>query len=774
MDLRERLQSAFGSQYTLDREIGRGGTAIVFLAEDAKHQRPVALKVLVPELASAVGSDRFLREIKLAAQLTHPHILPLHDSGIANGILYYVMPFINGESLRERLERERELPVDDAIRLACEIAGALDYAHKKGVVHRDIKPENILLAGDHAMVLDFGIGKMISAAAETTSITASGVTIGTPAYMSPEQAAGETFLDGRSDIYSLAIMLYEMLAGAPPFTGATAQATIAARFVQAVRPIHPIRPEVLESTDQAIAIALATAPVDRYSTAAEFSRALRQRPPGGQTPTYSTAIGSEPRPSGSSSVTPEPRRAPALRSIAVLPFTNISPDTDTEYLSDGITEELINALTRLRGIHVAARTSAFAFKGKNLDLRTVGEKLNVRMVLEGSVRRAGNRLRVNCQLTNVADNYNVWSDRYDRQIEDVFAIEDEISRAIVDHLSITVLGEPETSGPRRAENFEAYDLYLKGRHYFNNGSIRHALDSFERAARRDPKLAKSYAGIADCYFALANLSYLSPREGYERARSAAQRALELDDSLADAHAAMAIIKCYYDWDWPEAQREFERALALNPGLANARYFYSLALSSHGRPAEALEQGERAIELDPVNTHIYTGVARAHLVTHRYAEALDVLSRSLERGQDVSATHAWMAVAHLELGSHDAAMTEAKRSLSLAEIPIYVALLGYVSARAGRREEAMQVLASLSARSNDVAVFQAWVYVGLGDNSLALDWLERAYEERSDWLVIIAALPVCDPLRREPRFTSLVAKLGIELSANITITSEHRT
>ncbi|MDQ6830567.1 MAG: tetratricopeptide repeat protein, partial [Gemmatimonadota bacterium] len=496
------------------------------------------------------------------------------------------------------------------------------------------------------------------------------------------------------------------------------------------------------------------------ATAAEFARAIR--PAGAPTPASVTAVAPA-----------QTQPLPAQNSIAVLPFANMSPDADTEYFSDGMTEEIINALTKLRSVHVAARTSAFAFKGKNADLETVGKKLNVRLVLEGSVRRQGNKLRVTTRLIDVAKGVPMWSERFDRQMEDVFAIQDEISQAVVDTLRITVLREPEESGPKRkSENVEAFEFYLKGRYFFSHGGLGRALTFFEQAARRDPAYAVPHAGIADCYFALANLSYLSPREGYERARSAAQAALALDETLAEAHAAIAIIKCNYDWDWEGARREFERALELNPGLANAHYMYSLALSSHGLHEEALAHGERACSLDPLNRQIVTGVARAHLVGRRFELARKALEDSLSLEEpDVSATHGWLAVAHIELGNFDSALIEAKRALALAEIPIYVALLGYVSARAGFRDDALAVLSKLKEKPLDVAVFQAWIYVGLGDIANALEWMEKAFQERSDWLIIIAAMPVCDPLRNEPRFNALVGKLGIEAS-DATRTGQH--
>ena len=421
-DLRDRLESGLADRYTLGRELGQGGMATVYLAHDLRHDRDVALKVLRPEISAAMGADRFLREIKLAAGLTHAHILPVFDSGEAGGLLYYVMPSMEGRSLRERLDRERQLPLSESLRITREVASALDYAHRHNVVHRDIKPENILLHEGAAMVADFGIGKALSA--QGASLTQTGLSLGTPAYMSPEQAAGDLGTDGRSDLYSLGCVLYEMLTGEPPFTGVSAQAIIAKRFVAPIPRIQATR-DVPAAVDTAVTRALARTPADRFPSAAEFAAALlaiSRDSDSGERATASAA------------------RADA-RAIAVLPLANMSADPENEYFADGMTEEIINALGKLPGIHVASRTSSFAFKGKDVDVREIGDKLGVTTVLEGSVRKVGNRIRLTAQLINVESGYHLWNETYDRQLEDVFAVQDDISRAIVEALTLRLGGE---------------------------------------------------------------------------------------------------------------------------------------------------------------------------------------------------------------------------------------------------------------------------------------------------------------------------------------------
>src|SRR5688572_6569192 len=400
----DRLRSAVSRTYTIDRELGRGGMATVYLAQDVKHERLVALKVLHPDLAASLGPERFLREIKTVARLNHPHILALHDSDEADGFLYYVMPYVEGESLRERLDREEQLPIDEAVHHGRAIASALDYAHRQGIIHRDIKPENVMLYEGEAMVMDFGIAKAVSAAAESETLTQTGMMVGTPAYVSPEQAAGEINLDGKSDQYSLACMLYEMISGERPFSGNTPQSIMAKRFTETPRPLQEIRSSVPASVDWAVTKAMSTEGSGRFATSALFAQALVS----GQltTPTNTDAL-------------PKTTVSQA-KSVAVLPFANMSADAENEYFADGMAEEIINALSKVQGLRVASRTSSFAFKGRNEDIGDIGRKLKVSTVLEGGVRKMGNRLRITCELVNVADGYHLWSERYDREIEDVF------------------------------------------------------------------------------------------------------------------------------------------------------------------------------------------------------------------------------------------------------------------------------------------------------------------------------------------------------------------
>ncbi|MEO8575128.1 MAG: protein kinase, partial [Gemmatimonadales bacterium] len=480
----ERLRDSLSQAYTIDRELGKGGMATVYLAQDVKHDRVVALKVLHPDLAASLGPDRFLREIKLAARLNHPHILPLFDSGESDGFLFYVMPYVEGESLRERLDRDQQLPIEEAVHHGRAIASALDYAHRQGIVHRDMKPENVMLYEGEAMVMDFGIAKAVSAAGSDT-LTQTGMMIGTPAYVSPEQAAGETNLDGKSDQYSLGCVVYEMITGERPFAGATPQAVMAKRFTEMPKPLRSLRSAAPESVEKAVSRAMATDAASRYSTTAQFGQAL--------------ASGNLATPTNTETV---PVAAVSMaKSVAVLPFANLSADQENEYFTDGMADEIINALSKIQSLRVASRTSSFAFKGKNEDIGEIGKKLKVSTVLEGSMRKMGNKLRLTAQLVNVADGYQLWSERYDREMEDVFAIQDDISQAIVKALKVILSeGEKKQIEKARVVDVKAYDYYLRGRqysHHFRRKSLEYARQMFNRAIEIDPEYARAYAGVAD-------------------------------------------------------------------------------------------------------------------------------------------------------------------------------------------------------------------------------------------------------------------------------------
>jgi serine/threonine-protein kinase len=717
----------------------------VYLAEDLKHRRPVALKVLSPDLAAALGTDRFLLEIDTAARLTHPHILPLHDSGEADGLPYYVMPYVEGESLRGRLIRERQLPLEDALRITGQVADALDYAHKRDVVHRDIKPENILFQSGHAVVSDFGIARAINVAAKGR-VTGTGIALGTPGYMSPEQAQGTDQLDGRSDLYSLGCVLYEMLAGDPPFTGWSVQAILARQVLDPPPRLRTVRDTIPDWLEHAVARSLAKTPADRFATAAEFVAALTK-------PSTVTVAEAAPAPE---------------HSIAVLPFVNLSADPENGYFCDGMTEEILNALSAVPSLRVASRTSSFAFKDATQDVRTIGATLRVRTVLEGSVRRADIKLRVTAQLINVADGFHLWSSTYEREMQDVFAVQDDIARAIVIALKVKLETEPSVALVEpHTDNVEAYALYVKARYFWKKKSasaLKNCIEYFEQAIALDPGYALAYAGLADSFIMLGYHNYLPPREVFPRARAAADAAIGIDDGLAEAHTARACVSLLYDWDWPGAERGFRRAIQAKALYPTAYFWYASCFWAMGRTADGVEQASHAQALAPLSLVGNANLGWALYFARRNDEAITQCRKTLDLDTHYPMTYPVLGQAYVAASRYDEAITTLRSAVSFSGgQPFTTAALGYAYAKAGKRGEARTILQDLRERSSAEYVppfCVALVHAGLRDDDQALAWLDRAYEERSHWLIYLKAWPLFDDLRTDARFAALLERVGL--------------
>ena len=742
----DTLRTALADRYRVDRELARGGMATVFVAEDLRHGRTVAIKVLRSELAGRGLAERFLREVRIAARLTHPQIVPLHDSGECAGFLYYVMPFIPGESLRERLEREPRLPIADAIRIGRTVAGALDYAHRSGVLHRDIKPENILLHEGEAVVTDFGVARALSAAfTGREGISEPGMAIGTPSYMSPEQASADEELDGRSDVYSLACVVYEMLAGRPPFAGTSPRQTMARHVVEPAPGVRTLRPEAPVALEQALLRALAKSPSERFATAGDFARALEAAP-------LTTAVFAGVAP-------PRTDR----RAIGVLPFVNASPDPETEYFADGMTDELIDALTKVEGLHVASRTSVFALKGKQTDIRTLGALLGVAVVLEGTIRQSGPLLRITARLTDVRDGRHLWSQRYDRNVEDVFAVQDEIALTIVTTLRATLLGDIGDPTPRRyTSDLAAYTLYLKGRYAWNkrsNEGIAEGVRYFEEAIARDESYALAYTGLADCYALQLDYRGVPVADGMRRAKEFALRALAIDETLAEAHTSLGWVLFIYEWDWAAATREFQRALELNPRYATARQWYSWLLMAQGRLEEAIAEGRLALELDSASVSIRRSLGWLLYYARQYEAAAEQLKRAVELNPTSEETHRILGLVRLQNGQLDQAEIAFREAIALStELAYSRAGLAYTVARAGRTAEARAILDQLEREAKERYVSPVafvTVYLGLGELDQAFAWLERAHAERRGWLCYLKVEPLLDEVRGDPRFRRLL-------------------
>ena len=702
-----RLEEALHDRYRVEREIGYGGMAVVYLATDLKHDRPVAVKVLRPIVAMALGADRFLLEIQIAARLTHPHILPAFDSGKADGFLYYVMPFVEGESLRDRIIRNGQLPVDDALRIAREVADGLAYAHDLGVIHRDIKPANILLASGHAVIADFGVAHAMSAAGQER-ITEGGSAVGTPEYMSPEQAVGEP-PDARADVYALGCVLFEMLGGEPPYQGHNAMAVLAKKAVSPLPSIRALRPEVPAGVEQVLGHALANAPAERYQTAAEFGAALD--------PAHLAAP------------------APPALSIAVLPFEDLTANGATGYLGDGIAEEIINALARIRALRVASRTSSFAVKGQRQDIRRIGAQLGVASVLEGSVQRAGDQLRVNAQLIDVASGYHRWSARYDRDMKDVFAIQDEIAHSIVRALQV-VLSERERRTVFKAPecDVQAYEYYLQGRQYFHQArekSLKFARQMYRKAIEIDPNFALAYAGLAETC-SLYHLYYPLSDTNLAMADEASQKALELDPQLPEAHAARGFA-LFQMKRLDEAEPEFQTAIQLDPQLFEGRYYLARARFQQGRFSEAAQLFEEAAQVrEDYQARYFAAQALEALdgdSKAAYRRALRVIEQHVELNPDDSRAVTMGAGALCRVGELQRGLEWAERALRIDPDDAGVAYnVACVYAIEGKVEEA-------------IATLETAVRNGFGN----VEWVSND----PDW----------EGLRNHPKFRAVLRRQG---------------
>lgn len=744
-DLSQRLQDALADRYRIERELGRGGMARVYLAEDLKHHRRVAIKVLDPEVAAAIGPERFLREIETVAQLTHPHILPLHDSGVADGLLFYVMPYVEGESLRDRLIREKQLPIDDALRIAREVADALSYAHSHGVVHRDVKPENILLESGHAVVADFGIARAVAVAGGAT-LTGTGIAVGTPAYMSPEQASGSPDLDGRSDLYSLGCMLYEMLAGQPPFTGPTVESLMHQHLNVTPRRVTDLRPSVDRVTCDILARTLAKTPPDRFATAADFARALENAIPPVLGATKARAPGQAP-------------------SIAVLPFANLSTDPEQEYFCDGIAEEIINALAHVEELRVVARTSSFAFKGRAQDIREIGRSLDVGALLEGSVRKAGHQLRVTAQLIDVATGYHLWSERFDRRLEDVFAIQDEIALAIVDGLKVNLLaGERASIVRRHTYSLEAYDAYLKGLFEWNMmtpEAFARCQELFREAIRLDPEFAPAYAQLADSFSGVTWWADQPPEVAVAQATPLVEKALALDPDLAHAHSVTGVLQGFIERHPVAAERSLRRAVELAPNGALGQIYLALFLMLVRRcgEEEAVARARLALRLDPLSpaTHSWSGTLLCF--SGQPEEGLRTLEQQVAATPHLWMPHYFLSIALSSAGRLAEARSTGEKAVNLSSgNSVTLSLLVCLCYLAGDRVRADELFERLRRRAEAGYVppmFLARPHLARGEGDAALRRVEEALAAKDPW---VSTHHIFSPgvVPAEPRIDALIA------------------
>jgi len=749
--LLDRIAGALQPTYRIQRELGRGAAATVFLADDRKHGRQVAVKVLDPLATGGFSAERFLGEIRIAARLAHPHILPVLDSGVADGVPFYVMPYVEGETLRGLLDRKGRLSVETTVRLAGEIADALDYANAAGIVHRDVKPENVLLLERHAVVADFGVAHAASAAGAggQGATTGAGDMVGTLAYMSPEQAGGDATIDGRADQFALAAVVYEMLSGKVPFAATSPAASIARRLFGSPPSVRAHRQDLPAALDQALGRALSAEPADRFATMGAFVAALGAK---GHAAAPDVAVdGAE------------------LPSIAVLPFANGSGDPEMAYFSEGITDEIVAALGRVRQLRVAARSSSYALYRESADARTFGERLGVGTILEGSVRRAGPRVRVSAHLVSTESGYQIWSDQYDRTLDDVFAIQDDIARAIVRTLEVHLLGDaqrPLVVSTTRDQS--AYDAYLRGTHANRSrteAGLRASVDLFREALRIDPELGDAQVGLADSLLLLAVYGVVPPREVMPAARAAAEDALHRDPTRAEAWVCLGSVLALYTHDWPAADDAFRRALLLAPRSSSGYQRYALdCLVPRGEFARALELVDTACTLDPLSPVMRASESMVWYFAGDFEAAMEAARAAAGLDRYFAMAEFFLGTIARDAGEPDVAVEALTRAIALTGgTPEMIAGLAQTHAGVGRVAEAEALRAQLAASTTDRFVSPmlfAQIDAALGRSASALEWLAEAERQADSELIYLAVRPVYRNLAAEVGYRTLVERIGL--------------
>ncbi len=750
-DPKERSRKTI-SHYRLVEFLGRGGMGVVWKAEDIRLKRPVAIKFLPAfEAASEEARQRFHIEAQAAAALDHPAVCTIYEIDEEDSCWFLAMAYVEGETVAHKL-RSGPLPVPLGVKIAAEVADGLAAAHQRRVIHRDIKSANIMVTPQNtAKILDFGLARVSWAA----GLTGGGVAMGTPSYMSPEQVAGRE-LDYHTDIWSLGVVLYEMLSGRLPFRGDYREALFRAIREDVPPGLRASRPEIPEEVEAAVFKALVKEPAERFRTAAEMRDALRahERP----VPISSTAA-----------FVPRSTASPVTPSIAVLPFANLTSDPENEYFTDGLTDELIGALAQLKSVRVVSRTSVFALKGNTGNIKDVGDRLRVTSVLEGSVRRAGSRVRINVQLVKVEDGFPIWSERYDEEIRDIFQVQEQISRKVVEALRVTLESESRIFAKYQPAP-EVYRLYLQGRYHMqqlNPVSLLKARDHFEKAIGEDPEYAPPYSGLARYYTEMTRFNALPSLEALPKGLAAARKALELDNGLAEAHAAMGEITLGLEWDWPGAERQFREALRLAPGDASVRQPFAAVLSRQGRFDEAFALLQEALDLDPLSKPAMNSLAYVYFFARRSTEALATCRRILDIDSTFMQALACQGLTLAMLGRYEEAIEPMASCRRLSrDSAISVAYHGYVCGVAGRHDEARAALEELITRSRTTYISPASIAVvdvGLGQYDAAFDRLALACEIHDTTAQFLGVLPALDSLRDDPRFRELLTRIGLPAS-----------
>lgn len=772
-------RSLFAERYEILEELGKGGMGEVYWAIDKTLNEEIAIKVLKPEIAADKRMiERFKNELKLARKIAHRNVCKMYDLNEFEEIPYITMEYVEGENLKSLIQRKGKLSINEAIDIVRQVSEGLAEAHDLGIVHRDLKPQNIMIDKKNmAKIMDFGISR----STETPGITQTGMIIGTPDYISPEQAEGQR-VDQRSDLYSVGVIIFEMTTGRLPFEGESALSIVIKHKTETPPSPSEINREISGDLNRVILKCLEKDPKKRFHTARELLAGLTKLEQ------KTSSVEGPEIPSESQG---------KVNSIAVLPFKDMSPQRDQDYFCEGLAEELINALTQVNGLNVAARTSSFSLKGKEEDIRGIGKRLNVESVLEGSVRKSGNRIRITAQLTSVSDGYHLWAQRFDRNIEDIFAVQDEIAMAVVEKLKVKLLeGEEEKLTKRHTQNKEAYQLYLKGRYHWNRRSPKDmilAVDNFQRAIDKDQSYALPYAGIADVFNTLAEFGFISPQESYLKSKSLLQKALEIDDSLSEIYSSLALITYCYEWDLPTAERHARRAIELNPQNMYGHITLGEILGTWGRNEEALEEAKMGIEADPLSSMFQAFYGIILGVSGHMEEGREQLQRAIAMEPDQSMFHLWLGMTYLAKPAVPKKAIEYLQKAADAGVNLAYGYLGMAHAQIGQKEDALKCLAKLEKIEKErfvslplklllylkpglrhfrwikkkycPAFLKTAIYCGLNKQEEALAELEKSSQARDYLLPVflrvnseLIDLPCMIEMISSPRFQALKAKI----------------
>lgn len=783
------------SHYKIIEKLGEGAMGVVYKAEDTKLGRCVALKFFPADLkADKERKERFIREAMTASALDHANIYTVHEIGETNDDRMFIcMALYEGGTLAEKI-KGGPINMEEVIDVSLQVAQGMEKVHRKGIIHRDIKPQNLILTLDGVVkIVDFGLAKLVG----QRDLTREGITVGTVGYMSPEQARGDE-VDQRTDIWSLGVVIYEMVTGQIPFNGEYTQAVIYSILNEEPEPITSLRSKIPPDLERIVNKCLSKECADRYQHLDELIvdlRRLKEKKNAAAVPSKRAAssrtpqkrslrfavIGilsaviifmgvylffekkDQPGVSQEESLTAE-----SMSSIAVLPFKDVSPDQQQEYFCDGIVDELIMALTRIEGLRVVSRTSSFQFKGKDIDVRKIGDKLNVKTVLEGSVRKGVDLLIITTQLINTSNGYILWNGKYQEKLKDIFAVQEEIAREIVSALRIELTAKQKFPLIKHyTEDPEAYTFYLKGRHFWGQRmpeDLEKGIIFFRKAIEIDPNYALAYVGLADSYHLLATYSVLPPKEAFPKVKEAAIRALDIDGDLGEAHNSLAAIKLLYEWDWQGAEREFKRAIELNPYFITVHEWYAIYLAITNKIDEAIAEMKLAAKLDPLSTSPHTGIGRHLYFAKKFDAAIKHLHNAIELDPNSFYAHALLGQTYVANSMYPEAIDQFKKAVELAgDSPLMLSGLGIAYARSGKQKEAREILNLLKERSNQKyipPIYIAGIYIGLGDNDRAFKWLEEAYKDRSEWMIYLNIEPMFDPIRNDPRFSELVKRVGL--------------